>query len=115
MPKSHLIQYLRDNNIISETEKIAVEVNKEELTDKSEESDRIKSFDEQNDDTTMENTAEDESKKRLKGCYSNSGKKRDSKDEDKFYARTAALFRKTVPTYSRRADNSAIGYEHLLP
>jgi hypothetical protein len=59
----------------------------------------------------MENTAEDDSKKRLQKCY----KKRDSKDEEKFYARTAALFRKTIPTYSRRCDNSKIGYEHMLP
>ena len=106
---------MRDNNIISELEKIEVEANKEEGTDKSEESDRIQSYESQNYETTMDNTDEADSKKRLKGCYANNSKKRDSKDEEKFYARTAALFRKTVPTYSRGGDRSAIGYEHLLP
>ena len=42
-------------------------------------------------------------------------KKRDSKEEEKIYARTASLFRKTIPNYSRNRDNSKIGLEHMLP
>lgn len=38
-----MVQFLRDSNIISETDKIAIELNKEEATDKSDESDRIQS------------------------------------------------------------------------
>jgi len=59
----------------------------------------------------MDNTAEDESKKRAPKIQ----KKRDSKDEEKFYARAAGLFRKTIPSSTRNRDNSKYGYEHLLP